>query len=346
MPRSEAVSRGHEVALAASARFKAPVSLEFEKVLQPFLLLNKKRYAGLPWENDVAQPLLIRGVESVRTDWCGLVRQVCERSLELLLRPEHTLDEAVEYVRGIVADMRRGAVDMRLLVMSKTLAKKGEADYVAKSAHVALAEKLRRRDPKKAPRPGDRVAFIVVAGASGAKVWERAEDPQYALARGLPIDDEYYIEHQLKLPLLRIFEPVVGSGQASKVASMLFAGGSGRKAAAPSTVEGSLGAFIRRGKSCLVCRAAVPDNEAFCDRCNGTEQALTARIAKASEGRIAQKRQEELRRTCRRCVGPSFGEETYARCANVDCTIYFERSQNAKAVEEAHVTFARLSLEW
>eukprot|EP00971_Amphidinium_carterae_P203683 4042409-Amphidinium_carterae.1 len=33
--------------------------------------------------------------------------------------------------------------------------KKGDADYVARAAHVELAEKLRKRDPRTAPRAGD-----------------------------------------------------------------------------------------------------------------------------------------------------------------------------------------------
>merc|ERR1711953_485250 len=108
----------------------------------------------------------------------------------------------------------------------------------------------RKRDPKTAPRPGDRVAYVIVAGASGAKLYERAEDPQYAQANGLPIDADYYIEQQLKQPLLRIFEPVVGEDLA-KVTSMLFDGDKGRKMAAPTLAsKGGLGAYLKRGERC------------------------------------------------------------------------------------------------
>ena len=38
---------GEEAAAAVSKTFISPVKLEFEKVYYPFLLMNKKRYAGL-----------------------------------------------------------------------------------------------------------------------------------------------------------------------------------------------------------------------------------------------------------------------------------------------------------
>lgn len=45
--------------------------------------------------------------------------------------------------------------------------------------------------------------------AKGAKAWEKAEDPIYALEHSLPIDVQHYLEHHLSQPLLRIFEPVM-----------------------------------------------------------------------------------------------------------------------------------------
>mmetsp|Transcript_65330 Transcript_65330/g.202329 ORF Transcript_65330/g.202329 Transcript_65330/m.202329 type:complete len:576 (+) Transcript_65330:555-2282(+) len=343
--REEAVARGRRAAEAATSRFAAPVRLEFEKVFQPYLLLNKKRYAGLPWNGDQALPLDMKGIETVRRDWCGLVRQVVERSLELLLRPDRSVDAAAEYVRGVVADLRRGTTDPRLLVISKTLGKKDEADYVAKNAHVVLAEKLKKRDPKSAPRSGDRVAYVVVAGTAGAKVYERAEDPQYAQAQELPMDSEYYIEQQLRLPLLRIFEPCVG-GDPGKVDSMLFAGDKGRKVLAPSAAaKGGLGAFIKRGEKCIACRTVVQGAEAFCKSCAGTEAAAAAREAKAAEGRALRERREELRARCAKCVGAALGD-AHQRCANVDCEIFFERGRVDKGITEAQAAFSRLKIDW
>lgn len=49
--------------------FPPPVKLEFEKVYFPYLLMNKKRYAGLYWSKpDTYDKMDTKGIETVR-DW-------------------------------------------------------------------------------------------------------------------------------------------------------------------------------------------------------------------------------------------------------------------------------------
>mmetsp|Transcript_31959 Transcript_31959/g.74851 ORF Transcript_31959/g.74851 Transcript_31959/m.74851 type:complete len:1064 (+) Transcript_31959:62-3253(+) len=346
--RAQAVERGKEAAAQASQRFQAPIKLEFEKVLQPFLLLNKKRYAGRPWNGDKQLTLDMKGIETVRRDWCGLVRKVCENVLDMLLRPEPSVEAALEYVRSIFTDLRCGAVDLSLLVISKSLGKKGDSDYVAKAAHVELAEKLRKRDPRTAPRAGDRVAYVVVGGAPNAKLYEKAEDPRYAQENGLPSDADYYIEQQLLPPLLRILEPVAGSKgeDPTRLKSRLLAGGQqARKIATPSAVKGGLGAFLKKAEKCLACGGSVTGAEPFCKVCAGSEKETAARKAKEVEGRASRTRHTELRQQCKTCVGQAAGD-LHESCCNVDCPIFFERGRVAKALGEAEGAFKRLSLDW
>ena len=40
---------GSEAAGFVTQKFVKPIKLEFEKVYYPYLLINKKRYAGLYW---------------------------------------------------------------------------------------------------------------------------------------------------------------------------------------------------------------------------------------------------------------------------------------------------------
>ena len=49
----------------------------------------------------------------------------------------------------------------------------------------------------------------LLQAAKGAKTWEKAEDPIFALENNLPIDFQHYLEHHLSLPLTRIFGPIM-----------------------------------------------------------------------------------------------------------------------------------------
>lgn len=66
----EAMKLGQEAAEYVTAKFDKPIKLEFEKVYFPYLLINKKRYAGLYWtKTDKFDKMDTKGIE-VRTESC------------------------------------------------------------------------------------------------------------------------------------------------------------------------------------------------------------------------------------------------------------------------------------
>lgn len=85
-------------------------------------------------------------------------------------------------------------------------------------AHVALVEKMTLRDPNSAPKPGDRVPFVFIdIGDPKALSAKKVEDPQYVVENNLKIDNLYYLEHQLKEPIKRIFDIVIGPNECEKL---------------------------------------------------------------------------------------------------------------------------------
>jgi DNA polymerase delta subunit 1 len=83
---AEAMKLGEEAAQYVSSKFVKPIKLEFEKVYFPYLLINKKRYAGLYWTNPVKWDKMdTKGIETVRRDNCRLVVNVIDTSLRMLL---------------------------------------------------------------------------------------------------------------------------------------------------------------------------------------------------------------------------------------------------------------------
>lgn len=83
---AEAMRLGEEAAGFVSSKFIKPIKLEFEKVYFPYLLINKKRYAGLYWTNpDKYDKMDTKGIETVRRDNCRLVQNVIETVLRMIL---------------------------------------------------------------------------------------------------------------------------------------------------------------------------------------------------------------------------------------------------------------------
>ena len=190
-----------------SKHFIQPIKLEFEKVYCPYLLMNKKRYAGLLWTKpDKFDKMDCKGIETVRRDNCGLVKDVVQTCLNKLLIDKDP-EGAIDYCKSTISDLLQNRVDLSLLVITKGLGKKtakpqeenksqgqnatsggGTTTYGNKQAHVELAERMRKRDEATAPTVGDRVAYVMVKGAKGSKAYENSEDPLWVLQNNLPID--------------------------------------------------------------------------------------------------------------------------------------------------------------
>ncbi|KHG07397.1 DNA polymerase delta catalytic subunit -like protein [Gossypium arboreum] len=203
-----AMNLGREAAEHISGTFTKPIKLEFEKVYYPYLLISKKRYAGLFWTNPQKfDKMDTKGIETVRRDNCLLVKNLVTECLHKILI-DRDIPGAVQYVKNTISDLLMNRMDLSLLVITKGLTKTGD-DYEVKAAHVELAERMRKRDPATAPNVGDRVPYVIIKAAKGAKAYERSEDPIYVLENNIPIDPQYYLENQISKPLLRIFEPIL-----------------------------------------------------------------------------------------------------------------------------------------
>ena len=209
---AEAMRLGKEAAEAITATFLKPISLEFEKIYFPYLLISKKRYAGLYWTKpDVHDKMDTKGIETVRRDNCLLVRQVVETCLQKILL-ERDVPGAIAYVKSTISDLLLNRMDLSLLVITKGLTQEVD-EYDNNAAHVELARKMRARDPATAPVVGDRIPYVIVKAAKGVKAYEKSEDPIFALENNLPIDCQHYLEHYLAKPLLRLFDPIMKNAE-------------------------------------------------------------------------------------------------------------------------------------
>ena len=115
---------GREAASYVSTFFADPITLIFEKCYSPFLLMNKKRYAGLLWSSpEKYEKIDCKGIETVRRDNCPLVKDVVNNVLKKILI-ERSYEEAINYCKSVISDLLQNRIDLSMLVISKGLGKK------------------------------------------------------------------------------------------------------------------------------------------------------------------------------------------------------------------------------
>lgn len=327
------MSLGQEAAELVSQTFVSPIKLEFEKVYFPYLLINKKRYAGLYWtRTDKYDKMDTKGIETVRRDNCQLVQNVIETALNRILI-DRDVKGAEAYVKGVISDLLQNRIDLSQLVITKALSKDNYDDG-DKQAHVALAKRMRARDPGSAPALGDRVAYVIIRGAAGMKNYQKSEDPIYVLENNIPIDTEYYLTNQLSKPLLRIFEPILGDR-----ANQLLTGSHTRTISKVTPTTGGLMKFAVKTELCKGCKRPLRGKYAkgaVCENCVDRVPELYLHTLSDLNG--AQEKFARLWTQCQRCQG-SLHQDVI--CSSKDCPIFFMRRKAQKEVESSETEIAK-----
>ncbi|XP_024367195.1 DNA polymerase delta catalytic subunit isoform X2 [Physcomitrium patens] len=327
----EAMKLGREAAQQISATFTKPIKLEFEKVYWPYLLISKKRYAGLLWTKpEKYDKMDTKGIETVRRDNCLLVKNLITECLHKILI-DRDIPGAVQYVKNTISDLLMNRMDLSLLVITKGLTKAGDA-YESKTAHVELAERMRKRDAATAPTVGDRVPYVIIKAAKGAKAYEKSEDPIYVLENNIPIDPQYYLENQLSKPLLRIFDPILKN--ASKE---LLHGSHTRSVSISTPSNGGIMKFAKKRVSCAGCRTPISEeNQILCKHCQGREAELYQKTV--ANVRDLEQLFGRLWTQCQRCQG-SLHQDVL--CTSRDCPIFYRRKKAQKDLGEAELQLER-----
>src|SRR3989338_1068813 len=235
----EAREIGENISKFITDRLPGYLELEFEKIYRTFLILTKKRYAGWKFEktdDGWHDELQMRGIETVRRDWCPLVSELMLNVLNIVLK-EGDLAKAIEVVKGTINDLKSGKIPMEKLTIIKGITKSIES-YEGMLPHIELARKPSARNPQDPPKVGDRLGFVIIKGDQ--MLSKRAEDPKYAEQNKIQIDPDYYIQSQLLPPIERIFASVgiqkseiFGTGRQTSLGDIM----SGAKRTLKHTIE-------------------------------------------------------------------------------------------------------------
>lgn len=154
----------------------------------------KKRYALI----DKQGSLTIRGLETVRRDWCALAKNVQRKVLEIVLG-ENNVEKAVEYVRDVVEKLRKREIKLKDLIIYEQLTKPLN-EYKQISPHVIAAKKLQARGRT----IGQGMIVMYVITKKGSSISEKAEPIEFASIEDIDID--YYINNQIIPAALRVLQ--------------------------------------------------------------------------------------------------------------------------------------------
>jgi DNA polymerase elongation subunit (family B) len=174
----------------------------------------KKKYALIDYKGK----LKIRGFETVRRDWCNLARETQNKVLKLVLE-EGNEKKAVEFLKGIVKEVKERKIDIKKMTV-RTQLKKPIDEYKAITPHVIAARKMLEKE-----MPVDMGSLIeyYIAETPDKKKLVR-EKVKLADEKG-EYDIEYYLKHQI-LPavenILQVFNIDVNTILEKKKQKTLF----------------------------------------------------------------------------------------------------------------------------
>ena len=194
-----------ESAKICSLYLPPPMKLAYEKTLMSFILLSKKRYVGMLYENNPNKgKLKFMGLSLKRRDACDYLKDVYGGVLTILMKDPNNVQSAMDFLSKSLDDLVKGNVGMDKLAITKSL--KSDYKNPKQIAHNVLAERIGEREPGNKPKPGERIKYVYFVNADKkALQGEKIETPQFIVAKKLKIDYNHYITNQLMKPLQQLF---------------------------------------------------------------------------------------------------------------------------------------------
>jgi len=178
------------------------MSLEFDGYYVRGIFLTKRSGKGAAKKKyaliDDKGNLKITGMEYVRRDWAEIAKDVQKKVLEYVLK-EGRPEKAVEYVRKVIDEVRKGSIPKEKLVIYTQIQKELDR-YESKGPHVTAALKAARAGIK--VEPGTIVGYVITK--RGKNISEKAE--LAAFVEEGDYDPEYYINHQVLPAVMPILE--------------------------------------------------------------------------------------------------------------------------------------------
>lgn len=330
--KDEAFDIGQEIADAITNMNPRPVKLKFEKVYFPCVLLAKKRYVGFKYESKAQKvpEFDAKGIETVRRDGTPAEQKIEEKALKILFRTAD-LSQVKNYFQRQCTKILRGQISIQDFCFAKEVKLGTYSDKGLPPPGALISTRRMLEDPRAEPQYGERVPYVVVTGAPGARLIDRCVAPDVLLYNDdNELDAEYYISKNLIPPLERIFN-LVGANvrqwydEMPKVQRMRRIDATMISANKHSSLSKKTMESYMKSSSCVVCRDKIGGSTIVCARCLQLADSSTL-ILKSRLSRI-EKKAISLERVCRSCSNLAWGDDV--KCDSKDCSIFYTRMRHA-----------------
>lgn len=344
--RDQAFTIGEEISAAVSAANPRPIKLKFEKVYHPCVLLAKKRYVGFKYEhrNQKEPEFDAKGIETVRRDGTPAEQKIEERALKILFRT-NDLSQVKRYFQEQCFKIMEGRISIQDFLFAKEVKLGTYSDKGPPPPGALIATKRMLADPRSEPQYGERVPYVVITGAPGARLIDRCVSPETLLQNDhLELDAEYYISKNLIPPLERIFN-LVGANvrqwfdempkvQRIRNITLPLTSRPDNAAGQSTSLKKTLESYMK-SSACLVCRAKLPPTAQHLPGVEAATFAMLplcvkclirpARSLLALKTRLwkTESRVKEVEMVCRSCSSLAWGDEI--KCDSRDCPVFYTR---------------------
>ncbi|ODQ50587.1 hypothetical protein SAICODRAFT_61405 [Saitoella complicata NRRL Y-17804] len=326
--KDEAFDIGYAIADTITAMNPPPVKLKFEKVYLPSVLLAKKRYVGFKYEHRNAQEpeFDAKGIETVRRDGIPAIQKMMETSLKILFRTAN-LSAVKRYFQRQCSKIITNRVSIQDFTFAKEVKMGTYSENGVPPPGAVISARKMAEDARAEPQYGERVPYVVVAGAPGSRIVDKAVSPEEMISNPeLRLDHQYYIERTIIPPLERVFN-IMGVNVSSwwkdmpKAAQISWSDSYTRH-----QYKSDIDSFVDR-RLCISCMKREPIDQDVCQVCKKNSEGVAFQLAMRTKQ--AAEQNAGLQAVCTSCCAVPSGSDI--RCDSRDCPVYYRRVRAASA---------------
>lgn len=306
--REDAFVLGKQMAEAVTRSNPNPITLKFEKVYHPALLMAKKRYVGYSYEHlDSPAKFDAKGIETVRRDGHPALKHIVEHCLRTLFETNN-ITLVKKYLQDQFFKIMNNDVSIQDFCFARAVR---VGTYKNPPPGAVVSEKKMAEDERAEPQYKERVPYVIIQEPNSL-LRERARSPDDFIKNNHKLDSEYYITKTIIPPIERIFS-LVGVDVHQWYNDM-----------PRQKSKGSIYSV-----SCVSC--GVQSKSKLCQACQREE--LQTVLNMKQKVKLEQERWRAIFSVCRSCTG-----DEAVHCESQDCSVYFTRVRQDKVLKELEET--------